>query len=174
MKKLVILGAVGAVIVILGVPWEQRLKPSEPVYPVACSMIAKLCPDGTAVGRVGPNCEFAPCPGENGISRNDSIIEGKVSIGPICPVERPGMPCQASPEAYLSREIALYSKDGKKLLQTIHFNQDGTYRFVVAAGTYILTAPKVGIDNSKDLPKLVSVKPGETVEFDFSIDTGIR
>ena len=30
---------------------------------VACTMEAKLCPDGTAVGRVGPNCEFAPCPG---------------------------------------------------------------------------------------------------------------
>ncbi len=29
---------------------------------VACTMEAKLCPDGSAVGRVGPNCEFAPCP----------------------------------------------------------------------------------------------------------------
>jgi len=31
---------------------------------VACTMEAKLCPDGSAVGRSGPNCEFAPCPGE--------------------------------------------------------------------------------------------------------------
>ncbi len=30
--------------------------------PVACSMEAKLCPDGSGVGRTGPNCEFAPCP----------------------------------------------------------------------------------------------------------------
>lgn len=30
--------------------------------PVACTMDAKICPDGSAVGRVGPNCEFAPCP----------------------------------------------------------------------------------------------------------------
>jgi hypothetical protein len=28
---------------------------------VACTMEAKLCPDGHAVGRVGPNCEFEPC-----------------------------------------------------------------------------------------------------------------
>lgn len=28
-----------------------------------CTMDAKLCPDGSSVGRVGPNCEFAPCPG---------------------------------------------------------------------------------------------------------------
>ena len=28
----------------------------------ACTQEAKLCPDGSAVGRTGPNCEFAACP----------------------------------------------------------------------------------------------------------------
>jgi len=30
---------------------------------IACTMDAKICPDGSAVGRVAPSCEFAPCPG---------------------------------------------------------------------------------------------------------------
>lgn len=30
--------------------------------PVACTMEAKLCPDGSSVGRVPPSCEFAACP----------------------------------------------------------------------------------------------------------------
>ncbi|MBI2024641.1 MAG: tryptophan-rich sensory protein [Candidatus Harrisonbacteria bacterium] len=29
---------------------------------VACTQDAKLCPDGSYVGRVGPSCEFAACP----------------------------------------------------------------------------------------------------------------
>lgn len=29
---------------------------------VMCTMDAKICPDGSTVGRVGPNCEFAACP----------------------------------------------------------------------------------------------------------------
>lgn len=29
---------------------------------VACTLDAKLCPDGSYVSRTGPNCEFAPCP----------------------------------------------------------------------------------------------------------------
>ncbi len=29
---------------------------------IVCTMEAKICPDGTAVGRVAPKCEFAPCP----------------------------------------------------------------------------------------------------------------
>lgn len=36
--------------------------PEEPV--VVCTMDAKICPDGSAVGRTGPDCEFAACPGE--------------------------------------------------------------------------------------------------------------
>lgn len=31
---------------------------------VACTMDAKECPDGSFVGRIPPNCEFTPCPGE--------------------------------------------------------------------------------------------------------------
>ena len=30
---------------------------------VFCTMDAKECPDGSYVGRIPPNCEFAPCPG---------------------------------------------------------------------------------------------------------------
>jgi hypothetical protein len=30
---------------------------------VACTMDAKIRPDGSAVGRTGPDCEFAACPG---------------------------------------------------------------------------------------------------------------
>jgi hypothetical protein len=33
--------------------------PDEEVF---CTMDAMICPDGSAVGRVAPNCEFAPCP----------------------------------------------------------------------------------------------------------------
>lgn len=30
--------------------------------PKMCTQEAKVCPDGSAVGRTGPDCEFAPCP----------------------------------------------------------------------------------------------------------------
>ncbi|TSC75278.1 MAG: hypothetical protein G01um101430_485 [Parcubacteria group bacterium Gr01-1014_30] len=34
----------------------------------ACTQEAKLCPDGSYVGRTGPNCEFAACAGEVDVS----------------------------------------------------------------------------------------------------------
>ncbi len=33
----------------------------------ACTLEAKVCPDGTAVGRTGPNCEFTECPAVDSI-----------------------------------------------------------------------------------------------------------
>jgi len=42
-------------------PIQEPLEEEEAVF---CTMDAKECPDGSYVGRVGPSCEFAPCPGE--------------------------------------------------------------------------------------------------------------
>ncbi|MEJ0053659.1 MAG: hypothetical protein WDN10_02945 [bacterium] len=52
---------------------EHRGEPMAPGA-TACTLEAKICPDGTAVGRSGPGCVFAPCAfpniemGEEGIA----------------------------------------------------------------------------------------------------------
>ncbi len=48
---LVLMGLLGLVILRGKVP-EQ----------IGCTMEARVCPDGSSVGRSGPRCEFAPCP----------------------------------------------------------------------------------------------------------------
>ncbi|HTK60236.1 MAG TPA: hypothetical protein VL283_03470 [Candidatus Baltobacteraceae bacterium] len=61
------IGLVGAAA--LGfVAWSMQSKPSAPETGgipegTVCTMEAKQCPDGSYVGRQGPKCEFAPCPG---------------------------------------------------------------------------------------------------------------
>ncbi|MBU4142434.1 hypothetical protein KJ590_00330 [Patescibacteria group bacterium] len=42
--------------------WQKSAKK---VSQKACTMEAKLCSDGSSVGRTGPNCEFAACPSAN-------------------------------------------------------------------------------------------------------------
>lgn len=55
-----ILAVLGVVLVALAYTVPGVLHPQTPV---ACTTEAKICPDGSAVGRTGPNCEFAACPG---------------------------------------------------------------------------------------------------------------
>jgi hypothetical protein len=56
--------------------------------PTECTADARLCPDGSAVGREGPDCEFAPCPGEGDGCQEDGKIcaDGTVIVreGPDC------------------------------------------------------------------------------------------
>lgn len=42
----------------------QRVRPQDAENKgVLCTQEAKQCPDGSYVGRTGPHCEFATCPG---------------------------------------------------------------------------------------------------------------
>lgn len=53
--------------------------------PVACTMDAKICPDGSAVGRIGPDCEFAACPSG---SEESTFKEYKATSAETCAVMR--------------------------------------------------------------------------------------
>ena len=61
----------------------------------ACTRDAKICPDGTAVGRTGPRCEFAQCPGA--YDPDQGLINGCTREAKICPdgttVGRSGPQC---------------------------------------------------------------------------------
>ncbi len=52
-------------------------------------MEAKLCPDGSAVGRTGPNCEFAACPESHGIKACGGFGELKCPQGYKCKIYNP-------------------------------------------------------------------------------------
>ena len=75
MKKVIItLGILGILLGIIVVaeivkfyaPAKSDNKPNNKSDSLAviCTDDAKQCPDGTYVGRTGPHCEFAPCPGQ--------------------------------------------------------------------------------------------------------------
>ena len=65
---------------------------------LACTMEAKLCPDGSAVGRSGPNCEFEACPTTTSdtISGKSCATANDCGTGYECvdlsPVVREGVP----------------------------------------------------------------------------------
>lgn len=61
MKNIII--AVGGLL-LLGVVWIswQQFELLRGTEGIACTLEAKQCPDGSYVGRTGPQCEFASCP----------------------------------------------------------------------------------------------------------------
>lgn len=74
----IILLVVVVVVIVAGlVAWyvaanKTPLLYPDPIRPVACTQEAKQCPDGSYVGRTGPDCAFAACPG--GVSSTTATV----------------------------------------------------------------------------------------------------
>lgn len=105
------------------------------------------------------------------------ILEGNISIGPLCPVEtdppQPGcLPTQATFDAY---PVFVYSSDGSKKITLLAPEPDGSFRTVLEPGNYLLVLgiSRGGIGSS-NLPQAVTIKSSEITTVSISIDTGIR
>lgn len=73
---------------------------------VACTMDAKICPDGSAVGRTGPNCEFAACPASKEVVCTEQMKNAQactMEYAPVCglvAVQCITTPCNPVPETF--------------------------------------------------------------------------
>ena len=245
------------------------------VEPVACTTEAKICPDGSSVGRSGPACEFAECPvvvvkEEGKVALNQKIfnngifvtplevtadsrcpsdvtcvwageislktrlekgtttadvvfklqsavvfegytvtltdvipennsktplskadyrftfnvtplaqpivgsVSGKVTLSPICPVERVPQEPQCSPKPYATT-VEIKEVGESVVIKTVQSDNMGAFTTDLAVDTYVLHALTV---NNAPMPTCapvnVTIKSGQVSTQDISCDTGIR
>jgi len=152
--------------------WEENC--TNIAAPQACTMEAKLCPDGSAVGRTGPNCEFAPCPQANAtIAPANYTLYGKITIGPLCAVE----PCSRVFDYSVAR-VNVYDASNRGLVARASAGSGGYYGVNLGPGSYLVNVTDAS-GNSFGLPSLdytqaFSIEKGHVIQMDFDIDTGIR
>jgi len=129
--------------------------------PVACTDEAKLCPDGSAVGRTGPHCEFTPCPGES------SKPTGPIcNMGPKrCPdgsLVLPGPACQFGPcpgDSSGSGEPGAYQgSSGSGAVS-------GSSGWGIAQPGRVVNMEDIGLTKYPDLPLEGVPSEPQTVEF---------
>jgi hypothetical protein len=114
-------------------------------------------------------CLFAGCASEKGTG----ILQGYVTIGPLSPVETPGVTPPVPSEVYAARKIMVYDKNGVKLIKQVDII-DGRYYVKLEPGIYTVDINHIGVDSSSDVPRQVEIKEGITFRLDIDIDTGIR
>ena len=156
-----------------GIYWYS-IKPIAPIQK-ACTMEAKLCPDGSAVGRTGPNCEFAACPtvGGGGATVTGGI-KGVVLLGPTCPVERIPPDPQCADRPYITALVAT-TPDGSRTIAQFSSDSMGKFSVDIPPGNYVVRQapgssspfPRCSSDN-------VTVKSGTYADLTVYCDTGIR
>ena len=145
--------------------WEENC--TNVILPHACTTDAKICPDGSAVGRHGPNCEFAACPPAN------YTLYGKIAIGPLCPVE----PCNRTFD-YSGVRVDVYDAASKNRVAQVNADSSGYYGFVLGQGNYLVNVTDAAGNSfgllSLDYTQSISIQKGHEIKMDFDIDTGIR
>jgi len=167
MKKIIII--IWAIVLILIVGVLVDLKFFNQPEQVACTMEAMLCSDGSSVGRVGPNCEFAECP----ILPFDSGVEGVVMLGPTCPVIREGDDsCYDKPYATIVQVIAVGSPNSSPFA-VVESDKQGKYKIMLPPGEYALQ-PVGGSVMPRCETKEITIEPAKIIEVNLSCDTGIR
>jgi hypothetical protein len=110
-------------------------------------------------------------PAETG--NKTGTLTGKVSISPLCPVEPCTIPHDRLVAAYAARPITISTPEGI-VVTTVTADPESGYTVALKPGMYVVAIPKQGIGGSPDLPATVTIRSGETVRLDISIDTGIR
>jgi hypothetical protein len=112
------------------------------------------------------------------------FLKGKVTIGPLCPVE----PCNLTPEQiakiYKARKAIIYDQETRKMVAETNLDGNGEFAFTLNEGKYIvdisdaegnvlpLDEPRNRLGNA--MPEEVKIKSGQTTSIEFDIDTGIR
>jgi hypothetical protein len=145
---------------------------------VACTMEAKLCPDGSSVGRTGPNCEFAACPPSAtstppAILPYNSGIRGIVMMGPTCPVEQNPPQPQCADRPYQTTVTIFRASDTAYAYAVTQSTADGTFVKSLPPGSYVVAA-----GGGTMLPRCAqtpaTVGAGAYAQIAISCDTGIR
>jgi hypothetical protein len=72
----------------------------------------------------------APAPGS-------FVLDGRVDLGPLCPVERAGSPCPVPPGAFTGVEVVATSDEAE---QRASVAADGSFRLTLSDGSWTVTS----------------------------------
>jgi hypothetical protein len=105
------------------------------------------------------------------------ILEGTISIGPICPVETipPDPACLPTAETYKAYPVSVFTSDGKTKVAQLMPSLDGAYTSELPQGDYLIVLEKAKNNiGGSNLPVMVSITAQDKTLLNINIDTGIR
>jgi hypothetical protein len=104
------------------------------------------------------------------------ILEGTISIGPICPVETipPSSDCLPTAETYKAYPVSIWTSDGSRRVALITPSLDGSFSMELDPGQYLIKLDKTNGIGGSNLPLEVVISTLEKTTVSIDIDTGIR
>ncbi len=101
-------------------------------------------------------------------------LAGKMTIGPICPVERIGQPCNPTPEIYTAHAVYIYRNDHRTVIDTLFPDADGQFNTMLPVGDYWVDVTHQAVGSVTGVPAETHISAEATTTLNISINTGIR
>jgi hypothetical protein len=109
--------------------------------------------------------------------REAGFLEGTISIGPLCPVEKdpPDPACLPTLETFKAYPVSIFASNGKRKITQLSPALDGSYNVELEPGNYlvILETGQSRIGSSNLPVKVEIISQSKTILY-IDIDTGIR
>lgn len=106
------------------------------------------------------------------------MLKGKISIGPLCPVETvpPQPQCKPTLETYKAWQLSVYSQNGTTKVMNLTPDSTGKFQLKLNVGKYKIDFEKPGAMGigSNNLPLNFEIQKADTTSLAIDIDTGIR
>jgi hypothetical protein len=103
----------------------------------------------------------------------DSGIEGVALVGPVFPVERPGVP---NTKPLVGAVISVKTADGSAEVTRVVADGTGRFHIRLAPGRYLIVPlpPQPGQFLPRGTPQTIDVQAGDYTDVTVSYDSGIR
>ncbi len=72
------------------------------------------------------------------LKQENGILRGKVTIGPLCPVEPCSLSTEQIAQVYQARKVIIYEQSTQVKITTIDLRANGEYSFPLNPGKYIV------------------------------------
>jgi hypothetical protein len=150
------------------VHWVREIKLAQSKVRVLVNIVLI----GAALVGCAEGARITPNPRGEKETVEKGVFAGRVMRSPTCPVGGAGMSCPAEPASGVT--LSILSLGGEKIASVVT-NDRGAYRVSLPSGTYRAeTAPRPGLEFTKDLPATVTITTGQETRLDVTLDTGMR
>ena len=122
---------------------------------------------------IGVSIVLAGCGGTPAMPRPvpGTGIQGRVTVGPSCPVERVNSPCPPRP---MAATVVVRNSAGAPVTRFVS-GADGGFKVDLLPGLYTLTGVTPGSSSlPRPIPVTVAVAAGSYATVDVEFDSGIR
>jgi hypothetical protein len=142
--------------------------PSTIALPVKFTHYVSATPAPTIIETATPT----PIPSATPVTTG--VLQGTMTIGPICPTSQTGAECRPSVKMFAERVISVYQADKTTLVLKITPGADGQFAQELPAGKYYINMIPQIMGSITGVPTTITVAAGKTSTLDISVDTGIR